>query len=328
MQDCKTNSIERVCLIKSKYNEFKELILKELPSDIVVLLISIVGSRGKLLYSNESDFDIRIVFIDTYKNYLLQNIRTNIKIKTKINLNDDDKYVDIEGTAIELTCIFKFAVKSNSFASEIIKSKIIYINKKIVFFNILKKAFINNFNFNVALRQILGLINSDLKKNINSKEKKKCFTTDYPLFIKECLKYNIKAKVLLEVLYLILSALYLIEEGVEKWLDIYNINELCASNISILTSNKHEESNKIKSYYEFKNFVYIILNKRIVNKDELLNITEEDKMYIEHSIQLIEKNLKHINIKDEFTNKLKINKINNNNNYEEEDIVKIIENLK
>lgn len=212
-----------------------------------ILSIVVIGSRGKNLFNNESDYDLRVVTLDNIKNYILQTpIHTHklgkIIIKDNNSNKNEDNKVEIDGKTIDVIDLFRYSYKTNSFASEIIKGLEIYSDEEIRILPLLKESFIKNINSKTIINQIVGLINSDFKK-INKESKEN--------------KAN-QVKSLCEIVYLYLSLEYYCKYK-EKWLNVYQIQILneVVSYINFDNSLLEEE---------FKEYLNKIVNLRVRNK--------------------------------------------------------------
>ena len=235
---------------KEKEEEFVSLIKNYF--SFKVLSITIIGSRAKNLHSDNSDFDLRVILMNNIKNYIFQRVSKTYPIDTFINI--DEKRVQIEGKAIDLTSAFNFAFKTNSFAAEIIKGNTIYQDEEYNIIKLLKEAYVDCFNYKTAIFQLNGLLISEFQHCAISSKKFK--TGDLSIFEKD-----IKAKNLCEVNYLFLSLEYLLENKL-GWLDIQRIDDLLSSNLTILTD-------------QFKEYTQNILSKRRENKSQKLTKSNE-----------------------------------------------------
>lgn len=254
LTNLKINPNERLPLQKDKWAEFIKNIMNSLDKKLTVLLIVITGSRGKCLYTKESDFDVKVVYKDSYENYLLQKISKNMRVNTTINLEGVD--VEVEGQAIEVLSAFQMSFKTNSFASEILRGMVIYEHDTIKIFDKLKEAYLHFFNLKTASFQINGLITSELSKMRT--DKKKEISVDN---ISE-----VKAKQICEVNYLLGSYFYLIENAHKSWINTYTIYDYLQADLKIYKDNE-----------KFLPFMISILNKRLEDKNQIIVLNKEEK---------------------------------------------------
>lgn len=91
-----------------------------LPKDVKILYISLGGSKGKKLDSPTSDYDVKILLLNSYENYLLQRIHEHLKVDTM--LGD----LTLEGQAIDITRAFNYATETNAFITELVRSPCVY----------------------------------------------------------------------------------------------------------------------------------------------------------------------------------------------------------
>ena len=127
----------------------EKIVEKITPHGTKILLMSCVGSRAKGLYSESSDYDVKIIVLYPFHHYLLQKVPSKAKPNFGQYQFDGN---DLDLCVISLHQLLIWCVESNQMAIDILTSRFILENVEIVgkLNNILTENFQKQ-NFFVAL---------------------------------------------------------------------------------------------------------------------------------------------------------------------------------
>lgn len=270
---------DRIVLIEEIKSEFISKIKEIMPSELTILAIVITGSRGKCLYSEDSDYDVKVIFKDNFDNYLLQIAKNNIKLKTSITINGI--LIQLEGQAVDLITIFEYAYKTNAFVSEVIRGFLIYEHTSIKIMKPLRHTYLYCFNIELAVHQIFGLISAELAKMKIDKKKE---------LTEKNFKKTVLAKQLCELNYLVSSVNYLIQNGADKWINTYTVYDYLKSDLKVYND-----------FPSFKPYYFEILERRIINRNEEIFVNEEKLNLISQLYENLKTSIKVLKESD-FTN--------------------------
>lgn len=265
-----------------------------------VLSITVIGSRAKNLFNSESDFDIRVIYKNIKKNYILQKIPAHHPIDTEIEV--DNKKYKVEGKGIDIISAFNYAYKTNAFAAEILKGITIYLAEDFNVIALLKDAYTSCFTKVRAIDQVHGLLISEFK---HCHKITKGRIDDLETYPSEC-----KVKNLCEVNYLYLVLEYLYKYGVD-WVKITTIDDLLVFAEKELTTYNEDFKSYFKSILDDRrqgvkvNKPNLNILKLILGRMNEIGISRnKDKEEVNH----IEANKKETEIDDILYNYILVNK--------------------
>ena len=166
-----TIKLELNCLIydHQDFEYIKEAVLNLLksktPVGTKIIVMSVTGSRGKNLASEDSDYDIKVIVTYPLHYYMLQKVESAIKVKSFEN----PKNKDIEVTIISLHNFIQWCLFSNPAAHDVLYTPIQLMkdSEKIV---ALKKMYEKNFHPH-NMKIFMGNQRKERKKGKKSKAK-------------------------------------------------------------------------------------------------------------------------------------------------------------
>lgn len=233
-------------------------ITNSLPEKCELLLITLSGSRGKLLHSSNSDIDVKFVFKHCLRDYILQKISEHQKLNTKnISSIDGKVSLNLEGQGIDLIKAFNLSKSSNMFMSEIIRSPVIYENPKYNVLEELKKSFISLWKPFTEIHSLIGIIISDLYKNNPCKKERTLNPEDF-------LNITLSYKKLMEAIYNYLQLrilLDMIKTQKVNYFDIFQYSDF------LETANIEDE--------EIRDEIKKIAKERIIRKEEKIQPSQK-----------------------------------------------------
>ena len=128
----------------------EKIVDKITPHGTKILLMSCVGSRAKRLYSESSDYDVKIIVLYPFDHYLLQKVPSKAKPNFGQYQFDGN---DLDLCVISLHQLLIWCVESNQMAIDILTSPFI-LSENVEIVTKLKNILTENFqkhNFYVAL---------------------------------------------------------------------------------------------------------------------------------------------------------------------------------
>ena len=243
--------------IEKDYSEIIDIVKNALKGKSIVAII-IIGSRGKNLHSSNSDYDLRAVFIDNKRNYILQKTTPQFRIKSHLK-----RGIEVEGTAIDLLQAFVFASNSNNFTTELLSGQMIFLENQIVW-DQLKRIGINCISYIEILHQTLGTMIPYIKKHLSGSKDGTCkakYLGDISYFV-----YKIFA--IMKIIKLKLSN--------EEFFKNYKIEIIQSFVIDISNKEQFDE--------------YIELRKN--DKDKIIEIPNDFKVLINNIVSDVDKFIK------------------------------------
>lgn len=241
--------VQRVALISKYRSDVIQHLIEYFKPDMAVLNIAVTGSRAKLMYSKDSDYDVKVIFACKLDDYLLQ--RTLKHKNIQISLWIDNEELTIEGQGIDVNSAFEMSYNSNSFVSEFLRGFHIYSHPEFSITNLLQDSFTKFYRREVSVYQTHGLFIAEVKKVLKSKKDRKSYLESG------------EAKIVCEINYLIISLIMLLNFP-ESWFENYSIDKI----LDFL--NDHLTTEKDIKYLDFcrKTLEARISNKRCQIKIE------------------------------------------------------------
>lgn len=215
-----------------------------------VIAISLCGSRGKLTFSEGSDYDIKVILKHSIESYILNKHDKHREIKIDPLFND--KPVHIEGKAIDINYAFNMCSTTNSFISEFLRGCHLYADPQYDLMKALNQSYLDSYKLSVSLMQCSGLLTSELK-GVAIDKKKNLY----------CDKTN--AKLLCEIYYWIMSLIALLKFP-DKWFELYDFESLHEFLSNSLTS---------EDYLSFLDSSKKVYEARIQDKNLIIDFTPE-----------------------------------------------------
>jgi len=178
-----------------------DTITKVLPADLKILHISLCGSRGKKLDGPDSDYDVKVIVINTTEN--APAMEKKILIKTSYEGKN------LEGEALSLEKALNLAIETHPFMMELLRGENIYSEPEEVR-EFLIEVYRSCFNPVMPLKSLSGHLHKYLTKELKN----------------ELGEYNerAKAKTVVEAVYLTLLLRCLLEG--KDIMDYITIDEL------------------------------------------------------------------------------------------------------
>lgn len=225
-----------------------EEVVKNISKKVTPLVILLVGSRGKGLYSDDSDYDFIVIVQNNLEDYLLQNIKMSpIKISDMPN--------NTEGFMIDVLSAIRMVHSSDIIARDIACSKIVYATDNgQLLMSKLTSAFVENFNKYKQIMGIVGIVNSLINK-FESQPDSNHFAS---------------LKQICEIIYQISFGKQCARENVEKV--FYHIDDLITKNFDQSTVNL------------FKG----LISQRKLSKNEKINYSGDIKILISSELTKLE----------------------------------------
>lgn len=275
---------QRVALCSKYHNEVTKRILDYFNPNLIVLNIAITGSRAKLMYSKDSDYDVKVIFACKLDDYLLHKADKHKNVQISIRIDNED--LSIEGQGIDINSAFQMSYKSNSFVSEYLRGFHLYSHPDFSITKLLHESFNRFYKREVSMYQTHGLFIAEVKKVLKSKKDKKSYLESG------------EAKIICEINYLIISLIMLVDFP-KFWFENYSIEKILDFLGEKLTSEKDVHyldfcrktleqriSNK-KSHIKIEDF----LKERISDIDERTNIALEQQRNESKAIKELEEDI-------------------------------------
>jgi len=148
---------------KQFYHEIYEAVRKTLPAEVEILHISLVGDHGKGIASPTSDYDVRVIILNSYDNYLLQRLHQKLTFKTTYDGRN------LEGEAYDIYYqVLRVVTNSSPIVLEMLKSEEVYSQSKELIqtlWDISKKCYDPYAHFHTIQGRLRGKLQSYFRDN-------------------------------------------------------------------------------------------------------------------------------------------------------------------
>lgn len=241
-------------------------------NDITILHISITGSRGKGMASDNSDFDTKVLILHSRKDYLLQTTKDiwtmpefsleendddNNQTKRHTDYNDEDGQqepkIEVEGLVMDYRKLSEYIQTSNMTAYEFFAGTPIYTTRASMK---LRELWCRSYDNGKLFRQYWGMLHTYRKRNnVNAKMIKTLPLQKTQQSGNEHRPApTIPNKQAMEIVYLSLKVMFLHDETMYDMEPPFHVNELL-------------NASKMDDYGMTKEWIYTLLKERISNKD-------------------------------------------------------------